>query len=717
VRLQKQLNTAWGFVPRFSERFILEGLPKTRLAVDIPHAAAATGAPHSYERRFKLKDAEEPQSGFLSLEHLAPRADVYLNGVRVAGRTSGCARMSAEVSRYLKAGENRLLVVTDGEGTVGIYADVVLTLCARSTLGDVFLYATDVLTDAPTLYVEAEVYNPGGILTAQVFYGTRMVAEERVVATPKTQIPIGMRGVLLWDVMSPRLYEVRLTLSAGTETADERTLTFGFREVSVKGGALLLNGKEVKACGLYRDPRYPYVGEAMPAGVIAEDVRILKEELGCHVVHCPKPPVRAFFDACDRHGILVIEDVPVYAEPGNAEIAFRDVKSAVLQDRNHPSLLARRVLADPLAQALEVVKAYDHTRNHKIVFLDAAPTAPGLQKPRHGEATVILGTEAGLAVRRGERVDRQAAQAIAHAERQAAVGATGACIEIAHSLCDYPEAGNRYAFRDGMCYTGVLDAFRIPKPAAAAYAMQARRNVLVVAGTTAWGEYPDGRPSPLPVFSGCDEVRLYRNGVHLQTLFPKADGRAAVVWATDYFGADYDKAWGTGRMAAARKRLCKSALMAARSPSSAGHAAWGFSVGERSTIRSCIDKYANLPGDFEFFGYANGMHTCTVVLKREAAAGRLHMEADAVRLYPGTAYEATRVVVSMLDADGNPCAMCRDVVSVACGEGLVPVTPAAFALFDGTAALWVRTAGKTGTFTLTAACADQTATVQIQVMK
>lgn len=65
---------------------------------------------------------------------------------------------------------------------------------------------------------------------------------------------------------------------------------------------------------------------------------------------------------------------------------------------------------------------------------------------------------------------------------------------------------------DRMCYHGVMDAFRNPKLAAAAYASQGEEGtVLEVGSPMDIGDYPAGEIGSVVVFSNADEVALYKN--------------------------------------------------------------------------------------------------------------------------------------------------------------------------------------------------------------
>ena len=74
---------------------------------------------------------------------------------------------------------------------------------------------------------------------------------------------------------------------------------------------------------------------------------------------------------------------------------------------------------------------------------------------------------------------------------------------------------------DRVCYHGVLDMFRNPKPAAAVYAAEGRRDtVLEISSTMDIGEHPAGNWGTIYAFTNADSIRLYKNGEFVREFFP-----------------------------------------------------------------------------------------------------------------------------------------------------------------------------------------------------
>jgi beta-glucuronidase len=84
---------------------------------------------------------------------------------------------------------------------------------------------------------------------------------------------------------------------------------------------------------------------------IATDVRLMKE-MGCNAVRCHYPMDRRFYDACDRAGLLVWIEPPVYclhprdderntpfSDPAWSALAEQTVVEMIRAARNHPSVV------------------------------------------------------------------------------------------------------------------------------------------------------------------------------------------------------------------------------------------------------------------------------------------------------------------------------------------------------------------------------------------
>jgi len=142
----------------------------------------------------------------------------------------------------------------------------------------------------------------------------------------------------LWEVWErgfPHLY--RLTLRVGEEELSAR---LGFRTVTREGDWVYLNGRKLFLRGTNIIPTQWLAGYSLAQA--EADVRLLKEahlnavRVHAHVTH------PAFYEVCDREGILVWQDMPLqwgYAlDDAFAQEAVRQAEALTWVLGNHPSI-------------------------------------------------------------------------------------------------------------------------------------------------------------------------------------------------------------------------------------------------------------------------------------------------------------------------------------------------------------------------------------------
>ena len=182
-----------------------------------------------------------------------------------------------------------------------------------------------------------------------------------------------------WDPENPVLYTAAAEIRVGETVVDDLLDRFGFREVSVQGEAILLNGRRVQFRGFNRHEDYGDFGCSVPLQGMMQDLNMMKT-MGANAVRtCHYPNDMRFLDLCDELGMLVWEEnharaVPaaVFHSPRFMEQCRQCNEEMVHQHGNHPSILiwgllneceseteeGRAVYAEQIAQ----LRALDPTR-------------------------------------------------------------------------------------------------------------------------------------------------------------------------------------------------------------------------------------------------------------------------------------------------------------------------------------------------------------------
>lgn len=153
---------------------------------------------------------------------------------------------------------------------------------------------------------------------------------------------------VLWSPESPSLYEVRLSLSADGREADACTEVFGIRSTAGSAtGELLLNGVPTKLNGGCLHHDNGVLGAAAYDRAEERKAELLKAAGFNAVRTSHNLPSEAFLRACDRLGLLVIDEAfdgwrDKKTAHDYAELFDnwwqRDVEAMVRRDRNHPSV-------------------------------------------------------------------------------------------------------------------------------------------------------------------------------------------------------------------------------------------------------------------------------------------------------------------------------------------------------------------------------------------
>jgi beta-galactosidase len=153
----------------------------------------------------------------------------------------------------------------------------------------------------------------------------------------------------LWSPEAPYLYEAIIRLKSEGRIIDEQRVKFGIRTFSFSArGGFRLNGKVIPINGacLHHDD-----GVLGAMAFNAAEIRKVKQmkEAGFNLIRTShNPPSRAFLDACDSLGMLVIDEAfdgwrqskTPYDYSTLIDSCYReDIQAMVERDFNHPSIV------------------------------------------------------------------------------------------------------------------------------------------------------------------------------------------------------------------------------------------------------------------------------------------------------------------------------------------------------------------------------------------
>jgi beta-galactosidase len=141
---------------------------------------------------------------------------------------------------------------------------------------------------------------------------------------------------ILWSPENPKLYKLVTTVESEGKIVDQKETTFGIRTLAFDPtNGFLLNGKRYELQGVCIHQDWAGVGVAVPDSLQPFRVTRMKE-MGCNAVRTAhNPPSTGFLDACDRLGLLVMDEDRV---PGADSESMRKWDGQIRRDRNHPSV-------------------------------------------------------------------------------------------------------------------------------------------------------------------------------------------------------------------------------------------------------------------------------------------------------------------------------------------------------------------------------------------
>ncbi|MGZ3753047.1 MAG: glycoside hydrolase family 2 TIM barrel-domain containing protein, partial [Mucilaginibacter sp.] len=154
---------------------------------------------------------------------------------------------------------------------------------------------------------------------------------------------------LLWTPETPRLYSAQVQLSQNKKAVDGTKTNFGIRAVKFTAeNGFQLNGKTIKINGGCMHHDNGCLGAAAFDRAEERKVELLKEAGFNAVRTSHNPPSEAFLNACDRLGLLVVDEAFDCWRVGKKKYDYalyfdrwweRDLDAMVLRDRNHPSII------------------------------------------------------------------------------------------------------------------------------------------------------------------------------------------------------------------------------------------------------------------------------------------------------------------------------------------------------------------------------------------
>jgi beta-galactosidase len=163
------------------------------------------------------------------------------------------------------------------------------------------------------------------------------------------QVSQRVKNPLKWTAETPNLYTLVLTLKdPHGQAVDFESCRVGFRQVEIKDGIILLNGRRLVLRGIDRHEHHPVVGRVVTEESMRSDITLMKQFNfnAVRTSHYPDDP--CWYDLCDELGIYLIDETNLETHgvwddlSNNPEwlSAYVDRASRMaLRDKNHACVL------------------------------------------------------------------------------------------------------------------------------------------------------------------------------------------------------------------------------------------------------------------------------------------------------------------------------------------------------------------------------------------
>ena len=325
-----------------------------------------------YRKTFRAPADWKGKRATIEFDGVYRNATVYLNGHKLGTHPYGYTAFTFDLTPELDfSGPNVLAVRVDNSAQPnsrwysgsGIYRHVrvVVTDPTHVAHWGVFVTTPEVSNTSARVTIRTRVANESA-RPAAVSVETKLLDKAgHKVGAAKSKLTIApgkedeaaqevtVASPALWSPESASLYRAVSQIQRDGKVIDQVTTNFGIRSLawSAEKG-LLLNGKPVKLTGgsVHHD-NGPLGAAAFDR---AEERRVeLLKAAGMNAVRTAhNPPSSAFLDACDRLGLLVLDEPFDVWKAHKVKFDYgsdfdewwkQDVSSMVLRDRNHPSIV------------------------------------------------------------------------------------------------------------------------------------------------------------------------------------------------------------------------------------------------------------------------------------------------------------------------------------------------------------------------------------------
>lgn len=369
-----------------------------------------------YRKTFQVPDEWKTKKIAIYFEGVYMNSEVFINGKSLGVYPYGYSSFSYDLTPYLNFGkENVIAVRVDNSQQMnsrwysgsGIYRHVwmITTDPVHVAYWGVAVSTPEVAAKKATVLVRTKIKNETASAQSVAVKTVLWNKSSKNVGNAQVQIELAansekeitqtiqVSNPMLWTPETPHLYQAQIQIVKDKKVLDDTKTDFGIRSIKFTAeNGFQLNGKTVKINGGCVHHDNGCLGAAAFDRAEERKVELLKASGFNAVRTSHNPPSEAFLDACDRLGLLVMDesfDCWKIGKNSNDYAKYfdqwwkKDLQAMILRDRNHPSIvmwsigneIAERGKPEAVETAkmlLQEVKKIDTTRpvTSAVVNLD-----------------------------------------------------------------------------------------------------------------------------------------------------------------------------------------------------------------------------------------------------------------------------------------------------------------------------------------------------------
>ena len=345
--------------------------PFSRDAISQVNGGFTTGGTAWYRKSFILPEAQNGKRIIIQFDGVYMNPEIWINGISLGSHPYGYTSFWFDITEHVVVGKQNVLAVkvrNEGENSrwytgSGIYRHVWLKMLEPVHIAQwgTSITTPEVNATSAKVSIKTRVNNQTDktstikvvttILNAKGEETNKIESEQAIDKSGFSEYiqQVEVKSPDLWYTDLPTQYTAISTIYNNDELVDQSTTRFGIRtlQFDVENG-FQLNGKSMKLKGACFHHDHGPLGSKSYDRAEERRVELLKAS-GFNAIRCShNPPSTAFLDACDRLGMLVIDETfDMWKDPKNPNdynLYFekwwqKDVESMILRDRNHPSII------------------------------------------------------------------------------------------------------------------------------------------------------------------------------------------------------------------------------------------------------------------------------------------------------------------------------------------------------------------------------------------